>query len=508
VETDEEREELVETLRYALAGTYELEQELGHGGMAVVFKATEVELRRPVALKVLPPGMLVTKASIERFRREARMAAALDHPNIIPIYRIGQAGGVFYIAMKYVEGRSLHGIIESQGALPLAAVLNAMRAATGALAYAHDRGIVHRDIKGGNILVDQDGRVIVADFGLARATEDLALTATGAVLGTPPFMSPEQWGGENITPQSDQYALGVLAFQMLTSSVPFDTESLADIMRHHFFTLPPEVRSVRADVPEELLAVVNRALAKKPQDRFPTTRDMLVAIEAIPFTESDQRESAEALRQLARGTAIPRVKTGLLPPLPAIGTMELHAQQAQPRPQRRSFSPILASALAGLMVFVVGGVQSLARSSTHEERSEIAGTIPTIAQATVSAAAPVEKPAPPRTAPTSAPVKRDRAAAKSASIQPAGVAPLASAPTAGQLARGKLRVRTLPPIAEVNVDGRAAGVGGLFDYPVDSGKRLLRVSAPGYVSVDTLLDVRPNQTATLTITLRSSDGSP
>ncbi|MBI4501573.1 MAG: protein kinase, partial [Gemmatimonadetes bacterium] len=143
---DDERDEVRDTLRTALSGVYELDQELGHGGMAVVYKATEIELRRPVALKVLPPGMLVTKAAVERFKREARMAAALDHPNIIPIYRIGQAAGVFYIAMKFVEGRSLHGIMESQGALPLPVVLNVFRAATSGLAYAHEREIVHRDI--------------------------------------------------------------------------------------------------------------------------------------------------------------------------------------------------------------------------------------------------------------------------------------------------------------------------------------------------------------------------
>ena len=186
-----ERDALLAQLRHELATEYEVEGELGRGAMGVVFKAVEIELGRQVALKVLPPG-LGQGAAAERFKREARLAAALDHPSIIPIYRVGRVAGTYYFAMKYVEGRALDTIIETQGALPLQVLLAVLRSTTSALAFAHDRDIIHRDIKGANILVDLDGRVMISDFGIARAGQDKALTAAGAMMGTPYYMSPEQ----------------------------------------------------------------------------------------------------------------------------------------------------------------------------------------------------------------------------------------------------------------------------------------------------------------------------
>jgi len=161
VET-EHPEALFQRVRMVLAGEYDVERELARGGMGVIFKATEVGLRRAVALKVLPPELGLSVKVAERFKREARMVAELDHPNIIPVYRIGQVGGIFFIAMKFIEGRSLGLMIDTQGALPVPVALQVLRGATRALAYAHDRHIIHRDIKGGNILVDHEGRVLVA----------------------------------------------------------------------------------------------------------------------------------------------------------------------------------------------------------------------------------------------------------------------------------------------------------------------------------------------------------
>src|SRR5207249_981439 len=158
--------------------------------------------------------------------------------------------------------------------------------------YAHDRGIVHRDLKGANILVDRDGRVMVSDFGVALRASDVTLTADGTVIGTPPFMSPEQCAGRRAGPQSDQYSLGIVAFQMLTGAVPFQADTLLGIMHHHFFTPVPDVRLVRDDVPSALIDVLHVALAKEPGARYASTRDMLTAVEAIPFSEADRRESA------------------------------------------------------------------------------------------------------------------------------------------------------------------------------------------------------------------------
>src|SRR5215213_4436096 len=263
---------LFERVKRELARDYEVERELGRGGMAVVYKATELELLRPVALKVLPPEMSASPSMAERFRREARMAASLDHPNIIPVYRVGQtaSGGLFYIAMKFIEGRSLENILETQGALPLPVAVLILRAAAAALAFAHQNRLVHRDIKGANILIDQDGRVVVSDFGIARAGEDSGLTQTGMLMGTPYFMSPEQCAGHRVSEQSDQYSLGIVAFQMLTGTVPFRAETIPGVMQHHFFTPVPDIGQVRTDVPAGLVDVIQRALAKRPTDRYAT----------------------------------------------------------------------------------------------------------------------------------------------------------------------------------------------------------------------------------------------
>src|SRR5216117_4479205 len=283
------------------------------GGMAVVFKATEVGLRRLVALKVLPPELGLTARAAERFKREARMVAEIDHPNIIPVYRVGQIGGILFFVMKFVEGKSLDAILQAQGALSVPVTLNVLRAAARALAYAHACGIVHRDVKGANILLDSDGRVMVSDFGVALRSADVTLTADGTVIGTPPFMSPEQCAGRRAGPQSDQYSLGIVAFQMLTGSVPFHADSLAGIMQHHFFTPVPDVRLVRDDVPSALIDVLHVALAKEPGARYASTRDMLAAVEAIPFSEADRRESERLLRALAAGSPVGKVATRLLP---------------------------------------------------------------------------------------------------------------------------------------------------------------------------------------------------
>ena len=298
---------LLALLRNELAPEYEIERELGRGGMAVVFLAREVELNRAVAIKVLPPEMALAPNVAERFRREARMAASLDHPNIIPVYRVGQAGGVHYMVQKYIEGRSLEAIINSQGALPISVTLMIMRCVTSALAFAHGRGIIHRDIKGANILIDTDGRILVSDFGIARAVEDVALTASGAVVGTPAFMSPEQCSGQPLGPQCDQYSLGIVAFQMVTGTVPFSSPTLPGIMQHHFFTPVPDIAEIREGVPAELSDIIRRALAKKPADRYERTDEMLAAVEAIPFSDAVRKRAEASLRELARGVGIGRI---------------------------------------------------------------------------------------------------------------------------------------------------------------------------------------------------------
>jgi serine/threonine protein kinase len=306
---------LLAMVKKELGHDYRIEKELGRGGMAVVYKGVETALERVVAIKVVPPESANAGQAAERFRREARLAASLDHANIIPVYRVGQAGPLHFMAMKFVEGRAVDSIIESQGALPLSVVIAILRYSAAGLAFAHERKIVHRDIKGANILVDKDGRVMVSDFGIARALEEVSLTASGMVIGTPYYMSPEQCGGQKISPQSDQYSLGIMGFQMLTGEVPFNAESMVGVIQHHYMTPVPDITLVRSDAPKELLDIIYCSLNKAPEDRFTTTREMAQALENIPQSDQDREEAEKLLKELSAGHAIPKVRTGTLPPL-------------------------------------------------------------------------------------------------------------------------------------------------------------------------------------------------
>jgi hypothetical protein len=514
----EARDMFFERLKAELAGAYELEKEIGRGGMAVVYQAVETDLHRTVALKVLPPGT-GGPTMAERFKREARMAAALDHPNIIPVYRVGQAAGTYFFAMKYVEGRAIDAIIESQGALPVPVILQILRGSVSALAFAHDRGIVHRDIKGANILVDRDGRVMVSDFGIARAAEEKTLTASGSVIGTPHFMSPEQCSGAKAAPQSDQYSLGVLAFQMLTGSVPFDAEALMGILQHHFFTPVPDVSAVREGVPPLLLTIVNRALAKDPAQRYGSTHEMLEALEQVPFGDAERREAEALLRQLAIGAPVPKVRTASLPPLgdtrlsgaargsaaseapTVIGGAGLRDRTAAspPRPVRRGVVPIVAGAFVVLAGAGVGGkaiidrrsaraqavadstvrVDSLRRDSTQRA----AGALATqqradSVRAADSAAAIV------------APIPRDVQKTPGNRKRPPDRVVPTPAP-AGE--PGLLRVSTAPANAQIYVDGRLVGEGGVVDEPIIAGRRVIRIQAPGYVPWSRTVTVEAGQ---------------
>ncbi len=547
VVTAEQQDQLLVQLKHELAKDYAVEKELGRGGMAVVYRAREIELRRLVALKVLPPGMGSGEMA-ERFRREARMAAALDHPNIIPIYRVGQAAGTYYFAMKFVEGRAVDAIVERQGALPIAVVLQILRAAASALAFAHERQIVHRDIKGANIMVDRDGRVLVADFGIARASEEKTLTASGSIIGTPHFMSPEQCSGQKVGPQSDQYSLGVLAFQMLTGQVPFDADSMIAIIQHHYFTPVPDIRTVREGVPEELLAIVARTLAKDPAQRYATTHEMVKALDAVPCPADEEARAEDLLRELAKGEPIPKVRTGSLPPLADARTLAAVATAIQagvrpdagtlpsartvtapgtarprPRPAKRSRAPVFIAAAA---VVVVAGVAAawltLGRraslspapgsSATGQSVTVVPGrpaapqaAAPLLAQPDTSRAA-----TPPAAKSATGPTRRSTATRAA----PAPGAPRTQAPIAPQAqpaapaGSGLIRVRTVPPNAQIFVDGRKIGDGSAVDVELPAGLRRLRITAPGYVTFDTTINVEPGGTVRLrTITLRS-EGAP
>jgi serine/threonine protein kinase len=505
---------LLQLARRELADDYDVEKEVGRGGMAVVYRAVERALTRPVALKILPPELALGPSVVDRFKREAQMAASLDHPNIIPVYRVGQSGTLLYLAMRFVEGRALDAIIATQGALPVPVVVLILRAAAAALTYAHEHGIVHRDIKGGNILIDRDGRVIVSDFGVARAVESASVTVSGSMIGTPYFMSPEQCAGKVAGPQSDQYSLGVVAFQMLTGTVPFQAETLAAIMHHHFFTPVPDVSVARADVPAELTAVMGRVLTKDPAHRYPTTRDMLVAIEAIPLTEAERREGESMLRELANGASVRSVPTAALPPLADTMTV-VAAQDAQRRSAAfrmrvRRWTIAVGSVAIAILMGVLISSRHAPASGVRADSAAIAAPInpilPPVAAASSSGVSPGTRAAASSSGVSPAP----RAAASSGkSSRTSSSSPTPAPPVAPPVAppgpppSGKLRVRVLPGDAEIYVDGRRLGTGAVVDSVLLAGERRLHVVSAGYKSFDSIVTVVPDSTTVLgTVTLK------
>ena len=231
-------EELKQRLARTLEGRYEITRLLGRGGMAVVFLAQDLILERQVAIKVLPPDMSHDSQLILRFQQEAKTAAKLDHPNIIPIYRVESEAGLVYFVMKYVAGSSLEELL-AQGPLPIPLVRQVLRDAALALGHAHRRNIVHRDVKPANIMLDQDGRVILTDFGISKAAQGSAqLTGTGTIIGTPHYMAPEQARGHEVDGRADQYALAIVGHRILTGKLPFDGEAHS-VLYQQVFEPPP-----------------------------------------------------------------------------------------------------------------------------------------------------------------------------------------------------------------------------------------------------------------------------
>jgi len=293
---------LLETVKAISASRYDVRGEIGRGGMAAVFVAQDLRLNRRVALKVMLPGLAYTEGMAERFEQEARTAANLDHPNIVTIFGVEEIDDLFFFVMKYVEGRSLDKVTRDVGALPIDVVHYILLKVSMALAYAHDEGVVHRDVKPGNVLLDRRGTPVVTDFGIAKAAESPSLTVTGSIIGTPAYMSPEQFMGKPALPASDQYALGIMAYEMLAGELPFQG-SMVELQLAHLQSLPTPIDEIRRDAPAALAAVVMRMLHKDPRQRFLTLHEAEDALRAIPLDEATARGRLVELGFLASATA-------------------------------------------------------------------------------------------------------------------------------------------------------------------------------------------------------------
>jgi len=262
-------------------GPFEIILELGRGGMAVVYKARQADLERTVALKILPPELSIDKSYLARFLQEARSAAALEHPHIMPIYAVGAAEGVNYIAMKFIAGQTLKDIVQERGALTIAEAAGMLEQVADALDYAHSQGVIHRDIKPSNMMTDQNGWVYLTDFGLARGGTTGGLTMAGTVMGTPEYMSPEQAQGlATIGPPTDIYALGVVLYELLTGQMPFQADTPMGMLVARLQYAPRPPRDYRGDLPMQVEDVIMRALARKPEARYATAKEMIAALKS------------------------------------------------------------------------------------------------------------------------------------------------------------------------------------------------------------------------------------
>jgi serine/threonine protein kinase len=356
-------------VRDALKDEYELEKELGRGGMAIVYKARDKALEREVAIKILPFSLSFDAEFVERFQREARTSAKLEHPNIIPIYRVGKSGRVIFFVMKFLRGKPLSNVIEARGALPVPEIKRVLIEAGRALGYAHKHGIVHRDIKPDNIMFDELGQAIVTDFGIAKAQSGARLTGTGRSIGTPHYMSPEQARAQNLDGRSDVYSLGVVGYQCLTGHVPFDGEDSFSIGYKHIMeelpTPPLETAEQR-----ELFAVIQKMMAKKAEDRFQTAEELVGALEgsggvasmmmsevATRPTEAIKSPPGVAAIAAAATTPLPRASASMGPPpgLAAAGAAAKAkpAPKPRPEPKKKSKAPLV---VFGLLVVVGAGL--------------------------------------------------------------------------------------------------------------------------------------------------------
>lgn len=346
-------------LRQATLGEYDIAGEIGRGGMAAVYLAHDIALNRKVAIKVMAPELMLGPGMVERFRQEAQTIARLRHPHVVTVHAIREAEGLHFLVMQYVEGQSLEALLARSGPLPIDVALEVLSQIGSALGYAHRQGVIHRDVKPGNVLVDAEGDAWVADFGIAKVAEAANLTSPGEPIGTPAYMSPEQCEGQPATAASDQYAFGVLAYELLTGERPFAGVPLA-VMRAHVESSPPPIGPRRPDCPAGVERTVLRMLAKKPAARFPSVNDALAALggRAVGGSEAVREQIRDRVAAGAgAGPATPRTPMSPIPgessdPAAAVQATVRTGSTVAPRTWRRLRWLALPGIAVGLLLWV------------------------------------------------------------------------------------------------------------------------------------------------------------
>jgi serine/threonine protein kinase len=466
----------LDLVREALATEYEIFEELGRGGMALVFRAKDRHLERDVAVKVLPFTLAFDAEFVERFQREARTAAQLEHPNIIPIYRVGRSGRVIYFIMKYLRGGSLATLVGERKTLTPPEIRRVLVEAGSALGYAAQRGIVHRDIKPDNIMFDEFGQCVLTDFGIAKAASGGRLTGTGMSIGTPHYMSPEQARAQPIDGRSDIYSLGVVAYQCLAGVVPYDGEDSFSIGYKHITEPIPTPQLINADE-RRLFEVIKRMLMKDPADRFQTCEELIASLQGQPIATSGFLRSRTGPAP-ARATAPPAAAAPAapVPPIASQPTTPINSpsveRRARPRPERgiADRSPVMRRkksspfAWVALLLIAAGGgaffyFRTRAGAESPAVRSDSTAADTTGKSATLAArdtthADTAAASPPPATTPAPAPATPPKVAPAPPPAPRAARADTASAPAAaaGAVDSGGIRILDLPRGSDVLID--------------------------------------------------------
>jgi predicted Ser/Thr protein kinase len=472
-------------LQRLVEGKYKVDRILGKGGMGAVFLAHDLTLEREVAIKVLPPDISMDEHIVKRFQQEAKTAAKLDHPNIIPIYRVESEGGLNYFVMKYIAGTSLEDILDQRQPLAIDYIQRVLWEAACALGHAHQRGVVHRDVKPANIMFDHDGRVMLTDFGISKALQAASgFTGTGMIIGTPHYMAPEQAKGGAVDGRADQYSLGVVAYRMIAGELPYSGDSVHTILYKHIFEEVPRVSGKRVGTPDFLTTAVTRALAKEPDQRFATMEEFATALwpeqpVAIPKPGA-QRGARRPLPPPARSARaaaadVPtEVTSAPTTPIPR-AAMKIPAKTKQ-----RSSIGVVVGALA-VVAIGVGGYWALARKP--------APAVPTPPQAG------------PTVAPPPAAVETVRVMAQPPSQPRRGTETGPQAPPPAPVtAQGFISVNSNPP-GTLFIDGRDMGSVPVIEEPVSPGRHTIRVERAGFKTKTETIEVPANTTVRRTYVL-------
>ena len=473
-------------------GKYEIIELLGQGGMATVYKGYQPDFDRFVAVKVLPPHPGQDHQFIERFRLEARTIAQLQHPHILPVHDYGNEGSILYLVMAFVDGGSLKERIDS-GPMPLNQVEVLLRQVASALDYAHRRGVVHRDIKPDNVLLDAEGHALLGDFGIAKIVEgETGLTTTGGIVGTPAYMAPEQGQGLSITPKADIYSLGVIVYEMLTGRQPFAADTPMQVVLKHITEPVPSITQVAENVPAGLENVMRRVLAKNPEDRYDnamefaqeflrTVHQGTTAIKLKPLAPADSTQRANPTpSSSAAYTPAPSLTPPPSAELVPAASQSQPMQIVQPAPQRGGSPLLILGGLAIIALLIVAVVFLLVTNDNNNTplATPVSTAVPTEVAAVIPSVAPPATDAQQVVAPANTPVpltNRGRASYSSTrglgdtvNVQVQNL----TAPPGGQVYALWLRNTeddSVLPIGELQLD---AGGGGIHSYTDQQGQML------------------------------------